>query len=361
MTFKRVFLITLTCAFSVSLAFSPVCTYAANSDELQAQLDEANKQLDELFAQAEAANQEVVQTQVDLDAINAEVDAMQSELDEAQDTLASRVSSDYKTGGVSFFDILFKSTSIEDFLSRATYAAKVAASDAASIQEVKTLKAELETKQAKQVELLAEKTAQQEEFENSASAYESYVDSLSDELQQAIAEEQEAARKAAEEAARKAAEEEARKKAEEEAAIKAAEEAAAAANAKSSGISTTTDGAASGNITQDQRNQIVAAAWAKVGLPYLWGGTGPDAYDCSGFVQYCYASAGITLPRTSYPQGQTGTTTTNPQAGDIVCWGHHVGIYIGDGMMIDAGNYAVGISYRAVSDVSGTPWYQTLG
>lgn len=360
---KRFAAITLTCALGASALFAPLPAWAANSEELQAQLDDANAKLEELFFQAEAANQEVLKTQGDLDTITAEVESAQAQLTESQDALANRVASDYKTGGVSFFDILFSSTSIEDFLSRTTYAARVAASDAATIQEVKDIKAELETKQAEQEELLAEKTAKQEEFESSATAYESYVDSLSDELQQAIAEEQEAARKAAEEAAAKAAAEEAARKAEEEAAIKAAEEAAAAANAKSSGISTdaTTSDSASGGLTQEQRNQIVAAAWAKVGLPYLWGGTGPDAYDCSGFVQYCYAQAGISLPRIAADQGAVGSSTTNPQAGDMVCWGHHIGIYIGDGMMIDAGNYAVGISYRAVSAVSGTPWYQTLG
>ena len=74
-------------------------------------------------------------------------------------------------------------------------------------------------------------------------------------------------------------------------------------------------------------------------------------------MQYCYAQAGISLPRTSYAQGACGTTTSNPQAGDIVCWGGHVGIYIGGGMMIDAGNPSVGVSYRSVY---GSPWYQTL-
>lgn len=94
-----------------------------------------------------------------------------------------------------------------------------------------------------------------------------------------------------------------------------------------------------------------------VGCSYVYGATGPNAYDCSGFVQYCYAQAGISLPRTSYDQGACGTTTSNPQAGDIVCWGSHVGIYIGGGMMIDAGNPSVGVSYRSVY---GSPWYQTL-
>lgn len=368
MNCKRAVYITLTCVLSASFALAPVSALAANKEELQSQLDAANAKLDELFSEAEAANQEVLKAQEDLDTIQSEVDEMQVQLESAQDVLAERVSSDYKTGGVSFFSIVFNSSSIEDFISRATYAAKAAASDAEVIQEVRDIQTELNEKKTKQEELVAQKTAKQEEFESSAEEYTSYVNSLSSELQQLIEEEKEAERKAQEEAARKAEEEAARKAAEEEAAVKAAEEAAAKAQATTSGISNTDSSSTSGSnnssgsgITQAQRNQIVAAAWSKIGLPYLWGGTGPDAYDCSGFVQYCYAQAGISLPRVSESQGTVGTTTSNPQAGDMVCWGHHIGIYIGDGMMIDAGNYQVGISYRAVKNVNGTPWYQTLG
>ena len=103
-------------------------------------------------------------------------------------------------------------------------------------------------------------------------------------------------------------------------------------------------------------NSIVALALQHVGKPYVMGATGPNAFDCSGLVQYVYGQAGISLPRTSYAQGAAGTRVSAAQAqpGDIVYYGGHVGIYAGNGMMIDAGNPSTGVVHRAVY---GSPSY----
>ncbi len=86
----------------------------------------------------------------------------------------------------------------------------------------------------------------------------------------------------------------------------------------------------------------IAFATARLGQPYLFGGTGP-LYDCSGLTQAAYAAAGIALPRTSEAQQATATPVTDPQPGDLVFMGpsaqlgtaSHVGIVIGNGQMID--------------------------
>ncbi|WP_067780096.1 C40 family peptidase [Actinomyces vulturis] len=97
---------------------------------------------------------------------------------------------------------------------------------------------------------------------------------------------------------------------------------------------------------------IAAIASQYLGTPYVWGGTTPAGFDCSGFVQYVYGQAGISLPRTTYGQGASGVTVSMSEAqpGDIVYWGYHVGIYMGGGMMIDAGTESTGVVYREIFD-----------
>ncbi|MCJ7689371.1 MAG: peptidoglycan-binding protein, partial [Clostridiaceae bacterium] len=93
-------------------------------------------------------------------------------------------------------------------------------------------------------------------------------------------------------------------------------------------------------------NNIVSYSIKFIGVPYVYGGTTPSGFDCSGFVQYVYAHNGsyqIQLPRTTYDQINIGTpiSLSNPQPGDLVFFGiksspHHVGIYIGLNKFIEA-------------------------
>ncbi|MEU5538202.1 NlpC/P60 family protein [Streptomyces sp. NPDC020362] len=87
----------------------------------------------------------------------------------------------------------------------------------------------------------------------------------------------------------------------------------------------------------------VAYAYQKLGSPYVWGATGPNAFDCSGLAQAAYHSAGISLPRTTYAQINAGRRVSRSelQPGDLVFFYSgisHVGIYVGNGQMIHAPN-----------------------
>lgn len=79
--------------------------------------------------------------------------------------------------------------------------------------------------------------------------------------------------------------------------------------------------------------RIVAAAAAQAGKPYVYGATGPSAFDCSGLTGWAYAAVGIHLPRTSGAQAAAMTRVSDPLPGDLVYFPGHVGIYAGNHQM----------------------------
>lgn len=83
---------------------------------------------------------------------------------------------------------------------------------------------------------------------------------------------------------------------------------------------------------------VVAAAYSKLGCPYVWGASGPDTFDCSGLVMWCYAQAGVYLDHYSGSQKESGAVipVSQAQPGDILWKSGHVGIYIGNGQYIHA-------------------------
>jgi len=130
-------------------------------------------------------------------------------------------------------------------------------------------------------------------------------------------------------------------------------QAAAAAAAASAASFEQAVRAAGGSLSPDMTApnataaRAIAAAKTKLGDPYLWGGTGPDAYDCSGLTQFAYGAAGIQLPRVAADQWNVGAHVglSELMPGDLLFWAtdpsnpatiHHVAMYVGGGMMIAA-------------------------
>ncbi len=93
---------------------------------------------------------------------------------------------------------------------------------------------------------------------------------------------------------------------------------------------------------------VITYARAQVGKRYVTGGEGGGGFDCSGLTMRAYQLAGISLPHSSTEQAARARSVSRAQArpGDLVIGPEHVGIYMGKGMMIDAGNSRVGVSYR---------------
>ena len=106
---------------------------------------------------------------------------------------------------------------------------------------------------------------------------------------------------------------------------------------------------------KQKRQDVVAYAKLFLGNPYVYGGTSlTNGTDCSGFVRGVYRHFGISLPRTSYAMRRVGyrVSVNDMQPGDIVCYNGHVGIYAGNGKIVDAVNESKGI---CISNAFGAP------
>ena len=113
----------------------------------------------------------------------------------------------------------------------------------------------------------------------------------------------------------------------------------------------------SGSSGSGSGSSVVDYATQFVGNPYVWGGTSlTNGADCSGFVQSVYANFGVSLPRTSYEQQNAGTEVSysDAQPGDLICYGGHVAIYMGNGQIVHASNSRDGIK------VSNNAAYRTI-
>ncbi len=393
------------CATSALMA--PRGAHAATESTLnalssaQSQYEAAMSELQSITEQLETAQYNLSKCQADLQSTNDQIAELetsiaqkQAELLEAQEVLAQRVGASYKAGNTSLMEVLLDSTDFEDFVSRLYYANKVTDSDAQAIENVKTLKAELETQESElqaqresQEQLLAEQQEYTDELASTESYYESYTASLSSEVTALMAQAQQET--AAEQAAAAA-----------EAARQAAQQNASSSDTSGGSSSDSTDSGSNGGGSDNggtsdnggstdngggssddngggsnydngggssdngggssggggnHVSSVASIAWNYCGVPYVWGGSDPSGFDCSGLTQYCYAQAGYSIGRDTYAQasnvsscGQMVYSMSQLEPGDLI-FPHsgHVGIYQGGGCLIDAPYEGQVVQYRS--------------
>lgn len=375
-------------------ATSPTAALAASSSDLQAQLQQAEaqtakyqEQANNAFAELEQLQAELEDTRAQIASTQEEVSQKQTELDAAQETLAGRVSSNYKTGGVSLVSIIFDSSSFEDLVSRVYYANRVAESDAEVISQVQGVQAELaakqnelESQQEEQQRLVDDAQDKAGEIQSALEQQQSYVNSLSSEVQEALAAE-EAQRRAEAEAAANA-------NAGNNSSQGSSNGNNSGSNSNSSSSNNSGGGSNSNSGSHSSGNQnfgsgisgAIAAAKSQLGVSYSWAGNAipGQEFDCSGLVWWAYKKAGISIPRGQRMSNGRGnsmigwcldgggwtTDQSQLQAGDLMFWGGgvnsttHVGMCIGGGLMIHSnwgGVEIASVYYSSGSFVGGGP------
>lgn len=331
-------------AFAEPTAAEKQAEAAATLDQLNAmqmQLDVASDDYFSAIAEQEAAQEKMDEAQTRIDEANEQISDL-------QDKLGSRVRSMYRTGSLSFIDLLLGSTTFQAFTNNWDLLNSMNENDASMVQQTKDLRAEVEQQKATYAEqeaIAAEKaeTARQvkEEAEATVAEMQALYDSLSAEAAELLEQEREAQRLAEEAAAA--------------AVVEQAIQQANAANSSSTSSSSSSDsGSGSSSSTSSAPAYVPADAGSIVGraqsyvgnAEYVWGACSPGAFDCSGFVSYCltgsYTRLGTTYTFLSWPR------VSDPQPGDVAVNAGHCGIYVGDGQMIHAADYGIGVIYGPV-------------
>lgn len=331
--------------------------------------------IEEFSEQIEALESEIADTQEALADITAACDAQYA-------SMKIRIQYMYEAQNESMLAMLLGSNSVAEFLNKVEYVNGVYTYDRDKLDQFEAIQLEMQELEAaleiQNEELNAAKANYEAEQQNLQAMLDEKKSELSD-LQSELAKAKEKAKKEAERkrkeaAAKRAAERAAREKAaaEKAAAEKAAAEAAAQnANGESSGesngnentdntssASTESSGASygeiGGSLNPDQTTgisggDVVAYASQFVGNPYVWGGTSlTDGADCSGFVQAVYRNFGISwgsrMTSASFRTVGQEVSYDYMQAGDIVCYSGHVGIYMGNGKIVEAQSVRAGIT-----------------
>ncbi|MFD7818076.1 NlpC/P60 family protein [Streptomyces sp. NPDC059785] len=341
---------TLATAALTSVALLSQTANAAPA-EPKPSMEEVQKKVDDLYHQAETATEKYNATREQtakqrkrVDTLLDDVAKRTEKLNDAREELGSFAAAQYRTGAAApdtatllladnpqdYFDqtqLMSRLTSrqkqaVDDYVTEqaATTKKRQEASESletltSSQKTLKTSKAEVQQKLADARELLSKLTAEEK----------ARLKAIEEKKQQ------EAQRKAEELARQQAAEEKKRQEAEQS-------QGSSSSGSTSTGSST---GSSAGSSSSTKAAKAIAFARAQIGKPYVWGATGPDSYDCSGLTQAAWKAAGVSLPRTTYDQVNAGTTVSlsAAQPGDLIFFYDdisHVGVYIGNGMMIHA-------------------------
>jgi cell wall-associated NlpC family hydrolase len=343
---------------NVAWAEPAAITQAKNEAEaLQAKIDDLAEQLDAAVEDYNYAKAKLADTTAAAKKTQSKLTKAEKDLDAIQAQLSDRVVRIYKQGHLGLLDTLAGAVSFSDLINRLDLLEKLSAQDSRLVAEVTDYRDEVAQRKVELADQLREQKVLAAEADKAKDAVQARLSAnekalSGKEAQIAQLEKEEAIRQAkiaaaAREAARKAA----------LAAAKAKAAEAAKKTAKNTSKSNGSTG--SGTVTVQvpdnaSASDVVSIAMEYLGCPYVWAGSSPSGFDCSGFVMYVYAKVGVSLPHSSRMQIGCGKSVSSGdlKAGDLVFFGnptiHHVGLYIGDGKMIHAAGVGKGVRIDSV-------------
>lgn len=341
----------LATAALTSVALLSQTANASPSTDDKPSLEEVEKKVDDLYRQAEsatekynAAKDKTAKQRKRVDTLLDDVAQRTQKLNEAREELGRNAAAQYRTGATAPDTATFLlADNPQDYFDQTQLMDRMTGRQKESVDDYFTQQSETMEKRREATQSLETLTDSQNDLKSAKATVQQKLSDARELLSKLTAEEK--ARLAAiekrkqEEAARKAAEL-ARQQAEAE--RQRQEEAAQQQESTTPPAdSGTSDSSSADSSYATKAEKALAFARSQIGKPYVWGATGPDSYDCSGLTQAAWKAAGVDIPRVTYDQVNAGTTVTlaNAQPGDLVFFYDditHVGIYIGNGMMIHA-------------------------
>lgn len=333
-------------------------TQSANAAPVEPKpsVEEVQKKVDDLYRQAGTATEKYNKAKETSAEKRREVDQLLDDaaqrtekLNESRRTLGNYAAAQYRTGAVTPTAAMLFADSPQDYFEQTQLMDRMTDRQRGVIEDYEAQRAEAAKQRTVATKSLEALTLSQKALRTSKQTVQSKLSEARSLLSKLTAEEK--ARLAAierqreEEARRKAeakAEEEAEARARAEAERKRLEQERAQTPSGDTGTGTGTGTGTSGDSAYATKAaKVLSFARSQLGKPYVWGAAGPSSYDCSGLTQAAWKAAGVDLPRTTWDQVKVGEriATKDLLPGDLVFFYDdisHVGIYIGDGMMIHA-------------------------
>ncbi|GAV32303.1 cell wall-associated hydrolases [Coriobacteriaceae bacterium EMTCatB1] len=295
-------------------ASRPIAATAAPADSKRAQAEAVRAQIAELDEKIEIASEDYNDAQIAYASVTAKLTKTErrlKDLSSKQESLEKRLSvraqEMYRKGPLGTLDLLFGATTFEEFVTAWDLLKSMNQQDADAVAAIKATRAEVSKARAELKRQQAEAKKQRDlmlarkrTIEHQLAERKRRLAGLEDEIARLEAEERERERRA------------------------------------------WTPPPDLGDPVRAPRGSVVQIALSKLGTPYRWGASGPDAFDCSGFTMWVYAQVGVSLPHSSRAQYDCGerVSRANLRPGDLVFFGrsriHHVGIYIGGNRYVHA-------------------------